>query len=506
MIKIILLKTIAPVLKSTERFALDVLNDPQYDKYPQYIDKEKIQNAFNEYGYKLSPYNDTFYSVGMNTPNIEGHFLAQNIPEIESTVINERCDEHNVKVFLEKDDEITHIGISTYAVRLDNAINIIRMIKQDFPDKIIYLGGIGVLYPHIQKLIDTKNICFGSGINWLRKKFDLPMLEPKDIKIPIIETFGTEFISYTTYFISQVGCPFSCNFCATGKFLDYIPFCNKKKIIQFLEKLKDSHDKDLFLYICDSNSFFPENIWKDVFKHFIDNKGKNDNLIHIISPVSLAHLKKFNIKRIQEKCSLKLFIANFGIESALEGGYEKNFGITNKFINELNSYGIITYHNFILGLPHHTEKTIDFEIERNLQFDSAMFSINTLKPIPTTSVHDLLKNKNRLFGEELPPEFLYQDGFFPFEHPNLGKGFDALELAFKAYYKSEQKSLNIFANFADNLTNSPIIDSSRKIKKIAQMFLKMSEISLPSFKVRLPSDLINPYEFKLKKIKQFFSN
>ena len=499
-VKILFLKTLDPILKSTERFALEVLNDPKYDEFPQYIDKNEIQKVFDKYGYKLNPFNDATFSVGMNPPNVEGHFLAQNIPEIDSTIIDEPCDEKKVKNILEKDNEITHIGLSTYAIGLENAMKIIKQIQKDFPDKIIYLGGIGVLYSQLQKLIQKENVCFGCGINWLREKFKLPLLKQEEYKIPIIETYGTEFISYTTYFVSQIGCPNRCNFCITGKFVNHVSFCNEKRIIKFFERLKSSRDTDLFLYVCDPNAFFPESVWKKVFQYFIDN-NKKDNYIYVICPVSLSHLKKFNLKQIQKKCAIKILIANFGIESALKGGYKKNFKITNKYIDELNNLGIITYHNFILGLPYHNKKNINLEIERNLQYNSAMFSINTLKPIPTTSLYELLKKENRLFGEDLPTEFLYQDGFFPFTHQHLGKGFDALKYAFKAYYKSEEKILNPFVKFAEILSKSPIINTSFKLKKIAKMFLKMSETNLISFKLRMSLDLIKKYESKLISVK-----
>ena len=55
------MKSLPLELRSTEEFALEVLNNPKYDEFPQYIDKHEIQRAFDEYGYKLNPYNSSIY-------------------------------------------------------------------------------------------------------------------------------------------------------------------------------------------------------------------------------------------------------------------------------------------------------------------------------------------------------------------------------------------------------------------------------------------------------------
>ena len=94
--RILFIKTMANQLKSTEELALDILNDPKYDDFPQYVDKTMIQDTFDEYGYKLNPFNSNIYANIINSPNIEGHYLAANLPEIDSLVINETCSTNNI--------------------------------------------------------------------------------------------------------------------------------------------------------------------------------------------------------------------------------------------------------------------------------------------------------------------------------------------------------------------------------------------------------------------------
>lgn len=497
--KILFLKTLSKELKPTEHLALEVLNDPKYDDYPQYVDKEEIQRAFDEYGYKLNPFNAAIYANILNSPNIEGHFLAENLPEIDSVVIDDVCNVQNVQNILDKDDEITHIGLSTYANGLNKVVDVINMIQRDYPDKKIYTGGIGVLFPYIQKLIKPQNICIGNGINWLRKKFDLPTISREGFKMPTIISDQFSFLTNmkTAYMVSQIGCPFRCDFCITSAIYQYNPFSNHKKIIELLEKIMSSNDGDMILYLCEPNACFPERVWKKVFDYFIENKSRYNNYMYIICLISLSHLKTFNLKKIQEESAIKFMLVNYGIESTLQK-YEKNKGLNNNFIRSLNDMGIITNHNFILGLPIHNKKTIEIDIQRNLEYDSLWYFISTLKPLPMTPLYEQLKSEGRIFGDDLPSEFVYHEGFFPFEHKNLGKGFSALKYAFKAYHETEKKILDVYSRFVEALLKSPVSTSSPYAKNLIRSLIKISEMNFELFKPRMESEMNKKYEIRLE--------
>ncbi len=496
--KIAFFKSLSVNIKSTEQFALEVLNDPKYDNNP-YIDKNAIQKAFDLYGYKLNPFNSSIYESTWQTPNIEGHFLAHNIPEVESLVVDKLCSEKILRETLDKNDDITHIGLSTYAQGMDNTLNLVKRILTDYSDKKLYVGGIGVLYPQLTNLVNHDDICFGSGINWLRKKFDLNNLSGEQIQISKIYSHleGFPIPIKAAYAVTQIGCPFNCDFCITSKFLQYNPFSDYKKIINLIEGLSNESDGDIFLYLCDPNSFYPEQVWKKVFDYFIENKFKIKNQIFIVCLTSLNHLSSFDLEKIQKTSPVKFYLVNFGIESTLKGGYKKNLGISNEFIKTLNKLGIITFHNFIVGFPFHTKETIDLEIKRNLEYDSAWYSVNTYKPIPSTPIYNQLKEKNLLYGEDLPPEFLYHEGFFPFKHKYLGGGFNALEYAFKAYHECEKKVVDVYHNFSTTLLNNYAITNSRMIKQLLKIFFEMSRLNLPFFQLRMNENLTKMYDVKL---------
>ncbi|MFW9990279.1 MAG: hypothetical protein ACFFC3_16685 [Candidatus Odinarchaeota archaeon] len=494
------IKSLPLKLRSTEEFALEILNDSKYEKFPQYVNKNQIQKAFNEFGSKLNPYNSAIYSSSLESPNIEGHFLSTNIPEIESVIINKAITEKNINEIIDKSEDITHIGLSVYAHRLDNAIKIIKIIKKDYPEKELFIGGTGAMYSRLNSLIHKKNICTGNGIVWLRKKFGLPQLRKEEYKISTI-IMNTRILPVnikTAYMVTQVGCPYNCDFCITAKLLHYCPFSNSQNIIKSLVNLLEMDRRDKFLYLCEPNACFPEREWYKVFDFFTNYKGTYDNYLYIICLISLNHLGKFNLKLIQENCRVKFLLANFGIESTLKGGYEKNRGVSKNFVQNLSNLGIITNHNFILGLPHHTHENIELEIKRNLEYNSNMYFVSTLKPLPPTYIYELLKREGRLFGDDLPAELVYEDGFFPFKHQALGGGFSALHYAFKAYHEVEKKIIDVYSNMAETLSKSPIANNSRYLRKIIRALLTLSNQNFKLFEPRMPETFSIIYRSRLE--------
>lgn len=491
-IKLAFLKTIKFDDRSTEHMALEVLNDPKYDN-SKFVDKKVIQNALDEYGYKLNPFNANTYTSLMLSPNIEGHFLKGNLPEIESIVFDEVCDVNFLNKVMNEHPEISHFALSTYAMGMDNTIDVVKTMKKNYPDKKILLGNIGVLYPYLKEYVDEKNICYGDGVNWLRNFFKLNLLKKDEYKIPIILSEKGLFNIKTAYLVTQIGCPLSCDFCITNSFLKYNPFCtNSKKIIKILEEIRKQSSGDVFLFLCDPNALFPTKIWREVFDYFTEhNQG---NVIYVFCLISLNHLQSFNLKEIQNKSALKLLMVNFGIESVLQGGYSKNKNIHNNYIKEINSLGIATFHNFILGLPIHTKKLIDLEIKRNLEFDSTWFSINTLKPLPTTKTYIDLKKENRIFGDDIPPEFLYREGYFPFKHQYLGGGFSALKYAFKSYYECEKKVIDSYSRLIETISKIPSSALSDFVKYVKFIFKDMSKKNFELTKLRMSPFFVQKYE------------
>jgi len=484
---------------------LKIRSDPKYDNNPL-INKEAIDEALKKYGHKLD-ISDIDKTAQIDI-NMEGHFLAQNIPEIPSIIIDKICTKEVLNNILGKHDDITHIALSTYASGMDKTIEIIKEIQSEFNDRELYIGGIGTVYPHLQELVKTKNICFGTGVNWLREKFNLKLITNNEFKIPEIyaNLGGFPVPLKTAYLVTQLGCTQNCDFCITNNLIKYNPFSNHDKIIKFIEDISSKSNKDISLFFCEPNAFYPEFVWKRVFKHFIENPKKIENNIFMIFFGSLNHINKFDLETIQKKSPLKFLIISYGIESTLRGGYFKNKGNPRKIIERINNLGIFTIHTYIIGLLFQTKKTIDLEIKSNLKFNSDLIVVNSFKPVPRTTLYNQLKVENRLHDRNLPPEFLYMQGFLPFNHEYLGGGFDILKYLYKAYYESEKKIIDVYDNFANKLFEMFSITNSRKIKRAAKVLMGLSKVNFNSFQKRMPNDLIVIYQNRLENTERKFMN
>ncbi|MFX0072889.1 MAG: B12-binding domain-containing radical SAM protein, partial [Candidatus Hermodarchaeota archaeon] len=334
---------------------------------------------------------------------------------------------------------------------------------------------------------------------FLRKKFNLKLLSSKEFKIPKIIAKITEFPLpiNAAYMVSQIGCPNNCNFCPSPYIYRYKPFSNAAKIINYLEKLSNNSNKDIFLYICDPNAFYPFQIWQKVFDYFIKNPKKIDYNIFIFCLSSLNHLNKFNLEKIQ-KSPLSILFINYGIESAINK-YPKNRGNPKKVVERLNNLNIITYQSFIIGFPFHTPELLKLDVMKNLEFNSDIFFINAYKPLPMTPLYNQLKSEERIFGMELPPEFLWVFEYMAFKHPFLGFGFDILKYCFYSYVESEKKTIDIYGKISDKLLNIFAHTNSRKIKRAASIFSKMSQANFFSFQNRMPINLTKIYKKRIEK-------
>ncbi len=502
--KIAFFKVLSPL---DNRFPLRVLDDPKYDNHPL-INKDAVIEALEEYDEKLNySKSGTFFDIANLSLNIEGRFLAENLPEIPSIVIDEICTKKILYKTLKKHD-LTHIGLSTYASGLDKAIELIRIIQTEFSDKKLYIGGVGAVYPHFKEIHDPKDICIGNGVNWLREKFNLKLYKPEDFRIPNItgDFPGFPIPVKTSYLITQIGCPQNCDFCITPNLLKYQPFSRHERIIETIEELSSNSKKDIFLFINEPNAFFPEQTWKKVFDHFIHNRKNFDNSIFIAFDGSLNHINKFDLETIQTKSPFKFMLISFGIESTLEGGYAKNEGNPEKVIERLNNLGIVTKLNYILGFPFHNKELLDIEIENNLKFNPDIYSIGNFVPVPKTPLYNQLELENRLYDRTLPPEFLYSFGFQPFKHEYLGGGFNILKYLLKALFKSEKKLVSVYGNFANKMMDLFDLSHSRKIRWAAELFLRFDKMYLKSFQTRMGNDIVINYQERYEKTRQRYRN
>lgn len=498
--KILFIKSITKELLPTEIFAEKILKSNQYINNPL-VNREEIETAFNLYGKKLNPLNKETYSDTFNIfLNIEGHFISTNIPEIESIVIDRPCDLSLLNELLSINQDITHIGLTVYGNGLNESINLIDYIKTKLPKIKLYVGGVGVVYPQILSRLKTEDICLGEGVNFLRKKFNLKLLSPEEFRIPKIigRTNALPLPINTYYLVTQIGCFNNCDFCITSRFHKYLPIASAQQIIGYIEDLCKNSQEDIFLYFCEPNAFNPLSVWKKIFNYFIENPNNLKNNVFLIAPSSLNTLKYLPLEEIQYKSPVKFLMINYGIEKTLGNDYEKNSGKPKEIIKKLNNLGIITNHNYILGLPDHDDGMINEEIQNNLTYSSDLVLISTFKPIPTTPLYEQLLIDGKIYGDELPNEFLYIDGFLPFNHKYLGPGFSILKYTFKAYYETEKFLHDVYGSLSCKFIKLYKMSKSSIILELAKKFHSFSTQGYESFKQRMPKAATDKYRISME--------
>jgi hypothetical protein len=501
---ILFIKSLALSLPPTEVFAQNVLDDPRYDAHP-FVNKDEIARAFGQWGELLNPVNKELYADLTDiSVNVEGRFIAQNIPEIESIVIDQSCSSARLVQILDARADITHVGISAYASGMDNTIELIDLLQNQYPQKQVYIGGIGVEYPHIKAKISGENSCTGEGVNFLRRKFGLASLAPQQFRIPAIAGPVSLFPlpCDASYMVSQIGCCNTCDFCITNAFHNYMPFADAQALIAYIEGLYSSATQDVVIYSCDANTFNPLPVWQAVFAHFIKNARRYTRNIFICGASSLSTLKKLPLEQIQRTSPLKILFVNYGIEKTIGAPYAKNAGDPKLTIARLNRLGIITNHSYIIGLPDDTDETIAQEIANNCTYDSDLITVITFKPIPSTSIHRRLASEGRLLFDKIPPEFLYAEGFLPFGHQHLGHGFSILKHAFKAYFETEKSLVHAHGNICNKLLDLYALSGSEMIYSIADTFKNLNEMNFPSFEKRMGAALALKYSENIRGIAQ----
>lgn len=324
------------------------------------------------------------------------------------------------------------IGITAVSPHINNALNLASLIKKEFPDKIIVLGGahasllpqetiknnpfidflirgegeirIIQLIEYIQnqrKLEELDGIVFkkdGKIINLQPKQFiqnldDLPM--PAYDLIP--------FKKYSLYLQSQFqpaitmltnrGCPFNCIYCSKPVFGSSLRTRNPESILKEIIFLKENYNIKEIIFYDDSFTLEKEKIIKLcqlIIKNNIKINWKCETRVNLVDQGLLNLMKKAGC-----------YMICYGIES----GNQKILNILKKgitleqirkavAITKKAKIKILGY--FMIGIPEETEKNIQETIRfaKELNPDYAQFSIATA--YPGTELYQIAEKQGKI--------------------------------------------------------------------------------------------------------------
>jgi hypothetical protein len=144
--------------------------------------------------------------------------------------------------------------------------------------------------------------------------------------------------------------------------------------------------------------------------------------VELVTTTSSKFLEKYDLERIT-RGPIRLSTVNVGVESMLNGGYAKNYGMDLKDLFErLQDAGISVDATTIIGFDWHTREMLEREAELLYPLDPNSFIVATLEMQPNTPLTLDMRRQGRVLT--VSPELYDFTGYQAFTHPIFKPGFE----------------------------------------------------------------------------------
>jgi radical SAM superfamily enzyme YgiQ (UPF0313 family) len=357
-------------------------------------------------------------------------YIAVNIKP-ETVVLNYPSNEEFIK---ELEQGYDYVGISYVMATHRKMEKMVDLVRKYAPNSKLILGGYGTTIPGADELADY--VCREEGVTFMRRLLGEDLDAPRDH--PIISQHKT-ILGYPSdagsIVLAGLGCPNGCDFCTTSYFYDrkHIPLLKTGKdiwdvIVKIDEKLNTRSvgimEEDFLLYkkrVLELAEITRKEIEKPVrIAAFASIKS-----IAMYDPVFLAEMGIETLwVGIESKSSQEIRLKNQSKTADFQGSdadissYAKMDNLDIKtIIKGLHDVGINTLISMIVGLEHHTEETLQSDLEYQLSLNPTLSQFMIYTPNPGTPLHDCLSKEGRLLPD-IPKHKV--DGFnLVFKHPHF---------------------------------------------------------------------------------------
>ena len=336
------------------------------------------------------------------------------------------------------------VGISFIAPNFVKAREMADVIRRVSPKSEIVLGGHGAAIEGIEEQIDCDHVVKGEGIGWMRAHLGqdpgAPIFHPALPSAERQSIFGVPVPGMPpALLVPGVGCVNGCKFCSTSHFFGkcYTPFLSTgREIFDTCTRITEELGTDDF-FVMDEN--------------FLKNRERAVELLELME----KHQKFFSFSIFSSAETVTAFGVDnmvrlgvkfvwIGVESSTrQGNFEKNRGIDPKaLIAELRSKGIIVLASGILCQEHHTEETIQDEIDFMVDMQADFVQFMLLTPLPVTALYKSQKQRG-LLRDDLPLEEWHGQKHLSYKHPEFpGDAAERwVERAFAADYQENSSSM-----------------------------------------------------------------
>ncbi|KAF2956105.1 radical SAM protein [Marinitoga sp. 38H-ov] len=376
-------------------FLIDLMN--RYDKY--FVEKNLIKDKYYGTG--------KFYYEEVERPdiikNIPRKFKRYGLPKQE--FINRLKEYNNV-------DGILVTSVMTYWYY--GVYKTIETIREVFPEKPIFLGGIyvNIMPLHAKKTFEKLNVNIINGTGNVAAK---KLLDYYDETLNELDWFEELEPAYELYegelpnivITSSIGCPYKCTYCVTPRMWKY-QRRSIKNIIKGLEKILNYKPVDDVVFFDDAFLIHPER------EKLLEELSKFNVRYHLPNGIH-AKLVNKKIAKLFSKANFK--VIKLGYETSNEEMQKKTGGkVTNEDLVRASNYllneGLNETSAYIMAnLPDQKVedviKGIDFCMDLGI-----IPSVNEFTPIPNTPQYNELVQRSWL-DYDIDP-LLLNNTFLPY--------------------------------------------------------------------------------------------
>lgn len=386
--------------------------------FARWIDKDflnqylstKIANDPNRFNFNWYPY------------NAPGRFIAEQV-STPGLVYEPIITLEKIKQLL-SEDNYSHIYIAVYLNGYELFMKISTLVRKIAPNIKLIAGANAALLPETKKFVDY--CIFGDSVLKMRMILNEPEDQPrKPVIIPSVTTTVFHKMSKTNKYgllITGFGCRYGCDFCpstAQWGVRESYPLSPEnitEKIFKCQSFLGIQSDP-VTLSLAEPQGLANPH-WKNIFHMCKDLPFK----CNLVTTTSSKVIKSYSIKTLT-KGNLRLSTVNIGLETTINGGYSKNYGVNLKsIIDRLQSNGINVVLTYLIGLNNQNRDNILREVEQIKKYGASSHIVANLELQPGTPLYIKYKKENRIL--DVPPELLAMPGYQAYRHPPFKSGFN----------------------------------------------------------------------------------
>ena len=336
------------------------------------------------------------------------------------------------------------VGISFITPNFLKAREMARIVRCESAQSVLVFGGHGAAIEGADELIDCDHMVRGEGIGWFREFLGqdarAPIVHPPMPSMERMSAFGIPFPRRSAnLLITGVGCVNGCRFCSTSHLFgcEYVPFVSSgEELFEVACRTADETGVDEF-FIMDENFLKT----RDRAEGLLAAMERHERFFRFQIFSSAEAVLAFGVDRLARLGVDFLWI---GVESSTaQGNFEKNRGVdTRALVRDLRDRGIRVLASGILCQEHHTQATIQTEIDFMVDLEADLVQFMLLTCLPTTALYRQHRDQGRL-REDLPYEEWHGQKYLNYTHPEFPGDEPErwLKSAFRQDYEMNSSSL-----------------------------------------------------------------